>query len=327
MNLILHIGNHKTGSTAIQSVLASSNQELIKYGVLYPRTGRVGGAHHLFAKACMSTRNASFETFMKQFDSGETELDGLINGVASELTDSNCDTAIISSEEFFNVGLLDDRSIDHFLSFFSNLTIICVLRNQIDHIESAYKFSVAWNASREQRIFSEFLKANLNSEYHSYLATLDYWSNKAINPIKCLSFDIIKTDLIRNFLAELEITSFDYDQSIESKNKSLDFETINLMRYLNQKGVDNQKVNALVDCFQQNRKNILSSKAKKTFYSKKEFEFTKQRFFTSNNAILTKYGINLNSTISIHPDLIFNELETEKCFSNMEDILNYVVGI
>lgn len=53
LSLVLHIGRHKTGTTAIQSFLSDSYDELLRHGFLYPKTGRrrdgYGGAlkpHH-----------------------------------------------------------------------------------------------------------------------------------------------------------------------------------------------------------------------------------------------------------------------------------------
>ena len=46
--ILLHIGPHKTGTTAIQGILAAARQELFQHGVTYP--GRYG-AQHLQARA------------------------------------------------------------------------------------------------------------------------------------------------------------------------------------------------------------------------------------------------------------------------------------
>lgn len=46
MRLVLHIGNHKTGSTAIQTALSNSYKHLVSNGILYPKAGRARNAHH-----------------------------------------------------------------------------------------------------------------------------------------------------------------------------------------------------------------------------------------------------------------------------------------
>lgn len=52
--ILLHIGPHKTGTTAIQGMLATAREQLTAHGVTYP--GRYG-AHHTHARAL--TRNAA----------------------------------------------------------------------------------------------------------------------------------------------------------------------------------------------------------------------------------------------------------------------------
>jgi hypothetical protein len=43
--VVLHIGSHKTGSTAIQGTLIDASEELLARGILYPRAGRQGPGH------------------------------------------------------------------------------------------------------------------------------------------------------------------------------------------------------------------------------------------------------------------------------------------
>lgn len=49
--ILLHIGPHKTGTTALQGVLADAREDMAGQGVLYPGEG---GAHHLAARAVTS---------------------------------------------------------------------------------------------------------------------------------------------------------------------------------------------------------------------------------------------------------------------------------
>jgi hypothetical protein len=49
--LILHVGPHKTGTTALQAALATNADLLARFGVLYPTTGRSGDSHADLAPA------------------------------------------------------------------------------------------------------------------------------------------------------------------------------------------------------------------------------------------------------------------------------------
>ena len=53
--LVLHIGSHKTGSTAIQRSLADATDSLLARGILYPRAGRRGVGHAQLANELVNT--------------------------------------------------------------------------------------------------------------------------------------------------------------------------------------------------------------------------------------------------------------------------------
>lgn len=50
--VVLHVGPHKTGSTALQEAFAMNATHLRACGVLYPETGRSGSAHQNVARGC-----------------------------------------------------------------------------------------------------------------------------------------------------------------------------------------------------------------------------------------------------------------------------------
>ena len=50
-NVLLHIGRHKTGTTALQQAFIASREVLFAAGIDYPRHGLEYGAHHLIAEA------------------------------------------------------------------------------------------------------------------------------------------------------------------------------------------------------------------------------------------------------------------------------------
>lgn len=50
--LILHVGPHKTGSTALQRMLKDSREELAREGIVYPAAGLRTAGHHLVVLHC-----------------------------------------------------------------------------------------------------------------------------------------------------------------------------------------------------------------------------------------------------------------------------------
>ena len=55
--VIVHIGQGKAGSTAIQESLAASRSELVQHGCLYPETLYISGRHHWLSLLCRNDVN------------------------------------------------------------------------------------------------------------------------------------------------------------------------------------------------------------------------------------------------------------------------------
>jgi len=96
--LIIHIGVHKTGSTAIQHFFWRHDEALRERGVLYPRAGRpadpqVHFGHHDVPWALTGSREAPA---------------GTVEELRQEIAASPFQTVVISSEEF---DRLDDRAV------------------------------------------------------------------------------------------------------------------------------------------------------------------------------------------------------------------------
>jgi len=51
--LVVHVGRHKTGSTAVQQQLQLLRQRLCRWGLLVPRTGLLQQQHLLFPASFM----------------------------------------------------------------------------------------------------------------------------------------------------------------------------------------------------------------------------------------------------------------------------------
>jgi hypothetical protein len=85
----LHIGTHKTGTTALQEGLASSYTPLQESGILFPIAGRVStiSGHH----------NIAWELIG---DPRFWEEKGTLADACLELENSECHSAILSSEDF-----------------------------------------------------------------------------------------------------------------------------------------------------------------------------------------------------------------------------------
>jgi len=101
MDWIFHIGPNKTGTTSTQVVLAEQRAGLIQRGALYPATGLVNSAHHMFnfALSVELQGSAPYATAL-----GITEIPSLrdlVSSIRSEASRAKCETVLTSSEIFW----------------------------------------------------------------------------------------------------------------------------------------------------------------------------------------------------------------------------------
>jgi hypothetical protein len=124
----IHVGPHKTGTSAIQWFLKENRLELLKHGYFVPESGTLHGAHHPLARKLCGQELANHK------QSGATDFVRQLNQMASQ--------AVVISSETLD-GLL--RNADYARTFFSWLRqlelepkLIVFPRNQPQWINSRY---------------------------------------------------------------------------------------------------------------------------------------------------------------------------------------------
>ena len=139
--LWLHIGVHKTATTAIQHSLLESTKSLREAGILYPVSGRVMGAQHQLAWSLL-------EDVPAHYPASKLSTEQLISDFVAEFAASECGQAIISSEDFCLVDkhLPADRAqnlarLARLLSDF-DVTVVVAVRAQADFINSCLKQAI-----------------------------------------------------------------------------------------------------------------------------------------------------------------------------------------
>lgn len=97
--LILHIGSHKTGSTALQILLAQNRRRLKRAGVLFPRRimrpGLIGGVHSDLRDAALRVAG-----YAAPGGPGSPDLDALLDAYGDRIARSGAKAAILSCEDW-----------------------------------------------------------------------------------------------------------------------------------------------------------------------------------------------------------------------------------
>lgn len=122
--LILHIGRHKTGTTALQYNFAQNQDALAEAGVYYPQTGRDWVAHHDIADRVARLAGST----------SLPEEDELLSRFLEEILTCGKNTILVSSEGFQRC---DPRLVRDVFSAF-DVTVAVYLRDQQSYLQSSY---------------------------------------------------------------------------------------------------------------------------------------------------------------------------------------------
>jgi hypothetical protein len=149
LDLVLHIGLHKTASSYIQNMLSTRRYDLLRAGVLYPLTG-------LFDTTMANTRDGA-QSGHAMF----TRTGNIYKRLQQELlteAPSNCSTVLLSSENFtiWHRPMTAEQQLEKFNDFRS-VKVVLVLRRQDTWIESYYKQIIDGHRDYQTLSFDEFL--------------------------------------------------------------------------------------------------------------------------------------------------------------------------
>jgi len=241
--LILHIGTEKTGTSSIQAFLNFNRNNLESQGIHYLRcAGDTNNrkipaaildetANDDYFKLNMLNTKESIINFKKQFwlDFHE-EITNL---------DSRLHTVIISSEHFHsrvNSYELTLKLKKKFDIYFSEIKIICYLREQSEMCESWYSTALK-NGHYES--FKQFIiQCNPQNNYYNHKTMLENWKLAfGINALKVRIFDknnFINKDLIDDFIFLIdENLIINLEKKYTNENESINLHGQTLIRAIN----------------------------------------------------------------------------------------------
>ncbi len=176
--IVFHIGANKTGTTAIQNFLSKNDDLLLReHSLLYPKNGRVWGAHFPVAwELGLGTAPISLSERYKT----------IWNDLKNEIYNSDAETIVISSENF--ILLKDEKKLDKIINTFPDFTfeIILFVRRQDLWLESLYLQRIKMGVFNKN--FDEFLdKPEQELDFNKILKVWSTLTN--IDSIKVVNFD------------------------------------------------------------------------------------------------------------------------------------------
>ena len=230
MKLILHIGEFKTGSTAIQSFLENNYDNLLKQGILVPKFLNSNKSfikvnnHRLIAEALVNMK--LLEAKIPSLDYN-VRFDDLFSSMKLQALENKVDTVIISNERLSilqNEGLI---FVDNFFSkFFEEIEIMYILRTPASYYLSTI-------SERSKRIldvgdFNFGKKLKSKSIFANYKKHFD---NITIVPLKR------NPDVIKYLCNRLDLRFEDMNQPTRT-NPKLPIEFIALFNEFNKLDID-----------------------------------------------------------------------------------------
>jgi len=212
INLLLHAGRHKSGTTSLQATLTKNITRMLDVGILYPKTGRTNLAHHEFA-ILLNKKNININ---------KNKLQELMEKLLIEVeSHSNIKTVLMSSEAFQNV---DPGVIKRYFSSFEIKPIFFV-RNKHDYLISSYS----------QKVHAKNYVGNVDEYWRETFSKLNYkkyftnWHNEFGSNLEINVYDreILKNnDIVADFFEKYigNINNFEYLAT--HQNPSLKFELL-----------------------------------------------------------------------------------------------------
>lgn len=239
MNLYLHIGTEKTGTSSVQNFFGNNREALARMGVLYPETP--GNRNHTALAGAaqeISVRGALRKTMnIKTNEDVESLRKRLVEGLAAEYASRPFDKVVMSGEHMSS-RLLTDEEIGWLKNIltphFEKIYIIVYVRRQDDFLLSTYSTGVKSGVVRTLDIPPQEV---IQGRY-DYWNLLSRWARAfGEEQIICRKFDrsaLKSGDIVDDILDIIGIEANPEFDRPKDANESLDAEALEFLRLFNE---------------------------------------------------------------------------------------------
>ena len=226
VQLYIHIGLHKTGTSAIQYYLNSKYKNLLDDGILYPIAGRsykssgLQLSHHFLA----------WQSVSEYANRGGREMTNEPwIALRKEVEEKKPMKAVISSEFFWRANRSEIDKIRSYLKAY-NCKVIVYFRNPLDFALSSYKQGV--KTGKITIPIREYIQ-NRFSHYDYFSITENWVSIFGRSNVYVKIYEKIKTDLIGDFKRTVGISDQIKSSDSDAHNISPTDSVVSFIRILN----------------------------------------------------------------------------------------------
>ena len=240
--LVLHIGPPKTGSTALQNFLLSTEGILHQHGILYPLAGRLTHGQHVWLLRAGKREKVS-GVVPSHYLLGyavrgwveDMDPDAQWRELAREIRQSDADLAVVSAEVFGNLDADAIERIGAYLEEFE-VTVLTYAREPFARLLSQYTQTI--KTGKHHRTFEQFLRQKVDSIAEQYTVSIEHWrrvfgQSRVI--VKVFDDIVAKQGLESDFLHTLGLDPADFPAQLAAlpPNQSPRPEAIRLIRVIN----------------------------------------------------------------------------------------------
>jgi len=301
MKLILHIGTHKTGSTALQRFLHINDEALKAHGCLYPTTYRNGKWHDQIFEDCKPNMIKVLKQEFRGFE-----------------------TAVISYEGAYTA---ETHTIEQLKRLSDNIEIQVFFRNQVDWFNSSFNQQFKAHRQPIKNICTfDYRRAEIVRIFDLNFHLLRWERFFDRSQIKVIPYDT-KSSPYDRLLASLGISMVarqKLNYPADNPNKAADLSSLRIL-YLVKKNIGNDNperlLKAMTVAHRRLSKNWIDTRDSPPpmLLDAQDVENIKNIFQSANRALFSRYGLPV-STFSA-PSQVYGPSIAEQLFKpTLEEI-------
>jgi hypothetical protein len=231
MDLYLHIGPDKTGTTTIQKFLEVNREALAAQGYLVPKSPGLQRHFKLYLYGFDDAKMIKEPAWRNRSETPEVFRKAFRTDLAAEVKQSDARVAVLSDEGLFRLGPKEVARIQKLLSgLFDRIFVLLYLRRQDDHVLSRYQQIIKTGSTT--MTLTEYMRGR--HPYYYYAQILKRWADRfgKENVLPRL-FDrttFVGGDLLSDYVHAVGLPGPDGFAPVGSQNVGLDAASTEFLR-------------------------------------------------------------------------------------------------